>query len=215
MSIAQETESGAVKEAGGDSGRSPRTRWPWVVCSLVCAVAIAVSVTVIYIVTRSDSGSAATSTGSTASGSTISSAASVPASSYDTYRAGNARACAALEQYGRAFYTGTYQPLMTQSNGGHASMDVDPIELSAQLGVLYSQLDTSTLSGASPAVHDALSQSASDADALAQSFANIGVYGGKSPNMTSIVNSFTNALAACTMAGFQPSYFDPQALVGR
>ena len=62
--------------------------------------------------------------------------------------------------------------MLQDNDGGSVSMDADPIQLSAQLAVLDSQLDTRTLAGASEPVRSALTDAGDDAGSLAQAYAN-------------------------------------------
>jgi hypothetical protein len=134
----------------------------------------------------------------------------------------DAKVCAGedgLEQRGKAFYP-TYKQLM-QTHG--QAMSVKPIELSAQLAVLTTvaaegnEIDGSaTINQASSDVRLAVTKMVRDADRLAQHYADV-AKGDLSANsdVTPIINSFTDALIACSKAGQQPSWFNAQELKGQ
>lgn len=132
----------------------------------------------------------------------------------------DAQVCGDVERLGERFYTKTFAPLIMQP-GTNASTNVTPIELSAQLAALTTigsepgELDGSdAIAAASPGVSSAMITMVRDADRLAQRFADASVSGVVvGSDVTPIVNSFTDALIACTQAGYQPTWFDPEALV--
>ncbi|MHA6780267.1 hypothetical protein ACVGOW_04590 [Pseudonocardia saturnea] len=131
----------------------------------------------------------------------------------------DAQVCGDLEQLGGTFYTETFAPLLTQDQN-NVSMNVVPIELSAQLAVLTTiGAATGEISGAeaiansSPTVRAPMITMVQDADRLAERFAATSLSGVlASSDVTAILTSFAKALVACTQAGYQPSYFDPIAL---
>ena len=221
MSLTQEPPHASDVPDVGSNPRTPRrgNRLPWIVCGLVClVVALAAALVVVVIDERSPAPvSASSPTGSAyapSSPGTGGYSSGFPSVAPST-SAGDARACGALNQYGRAFYVETYRPVMLRGRGGYVTMDFEPIRLAAQLGVLDMKLDSATLADASQPVRSALQDAADDAGSLAQAYANVRVYGGRAPELTPIITSFTEALTSCTSAGYQPSYFNISEIAGR
>lgn len=129
--------------------------------------------------------------------------------------AADAPVCGSLGQVGRAFYEGSYSDLMkTQST------TVDPIQLAAQLSALTtvgappgSINGAAAIAAASPAVSVALITLTRDADRIAQRYIGVAQGAVTGSDVTPIIDSFTEALIACTRAGYQPIWFDPAALL--
>ena len=104
---------------------------------------------------------------------------------------------------------------------GGQGMSISPVELAAQLAGLTTVaaegdgIDGSAIvDQAGSDIRLPVSTMIRDADRLAQHYADV-VKGGLSANsdMTPIITSFTNALVACTKAGYQPTWFKPEELV--
>ncbi|MGV9864837.1 hypothetical protein [Rhodococcus koreensis] len=119
-----------------------------------------------------------------------------------------------LESRGRGFYSTFEQLMLTDGQ----ELSIAPISLSAQMGALTTigapgdEIDGSDIiDTASPDVRLALTKMIRDAERLAQHYADV-ANGSLVANsdLTPIVDSFTGALIACTMAGHQPSWFDPE-----
>lgn len=133
----------------------------------------------------------------------------------------DAEVCGDLERVGESFYTDTFAPMLME-NGTDLSLNVEPLQLSAQLAALTTiGAETGQIDGAeaigntSAAVRTPMITMVRDADRLAQRFVDASVTGVLVGNdVTEIVTSFAEALAACTTAGYQPAYFDPAALIG-
>ena len=122
-----------------------------------------------------------------------------------------------LAQRGQGFYP-TYRQLMQSGGQG---MSISPVELAAQLAGLTTVaaegdgIDGSAIvDQAGSDIRLPVSTMIRDADRLAQHYADV-AKGGLSANsdMTPIITSFTNALVACTKAGYQPTWFKPEELV--
>lgn len=125
--------------------------------------------------------------------------------------------CTSLAKTGQAFYEKTYSPVMHKTE-----LRVDPISLAAQLGALTTtgapsgSIDgTSAVLNASPTVREKLTIMVRDADRIAQRYADAATGAVIGSDITPIVNSFTDALIACSKAGYQPRWFDPKSLVSR
>ncbi|BBZ52720.1 hypothetical protein H7H82_03020 [Mycobacterium heidelbergense] len=104
-------------------------------------------------------------------------------------------------------------------------MNISPLTLSGQLRTLSTvgapsgQTDGSkAIDAASPDVRLALNKLARDSSELADHYAAIAnglPLSGPDRQLSPLVTSFTEALAACFHAGFRPSWFDPNELTGR
>jgi hypothetical protein len=136
----------------------------------------------------------------------------------------DAQVCGDLARVGAGFYNGYFSAMMIAGREGRlASTNADPITLAAQLGALTTvgapanQIDGSdAIAHASPAVASAMFSMVKDADRIAQSAANTAVTGLALVNdISPVITSFSKALVACSQAGYQPTYFDPHALLGR
>jgi hypothetical protein len=155
-----------------------------------------------------------TTTSTTASPTTTSATPSATAVNVKVCKGGDG-----LEWRGRGFYP-TYKQLMQTTGQG---MAIQPVELAAQLAGLTTigaegdEIDGSAMiDKSSPEVRLALTRMIRDADRLAQHFVDVSNGApAANPDMTAIVNSFTDALIACSKAGQQPSWFKPEELTGR
>jgi hypothetical protein len=138
-----------------------------------------------------------------------------PASSPSVSSVTDPAVCASLAKVGKAFYERTYTPLMHSE-----SIAASPIDLAAQLGALATtgatggSIDgTVAISGASPDIREKLTRMVRDADRLAQHYADVARGTTPGSDLTIMVNTFTDGLIACTRAGYQPDWFDPESLV--
>jgi len=76
---------------------------------------------------------------------------------------------------------------------------------------------SAAIDAASPAVRVALNKVVRDSSELARHYSDIAEglpVSGVDKELTPLVNSFTDALIACTDTGFKPSWFDPNELTG-
>lgn len=127
----------------------------------------------------------------------------------------DAAVCGSLGKVGRAFYEGAYTDLIEDETTA-----VQPIQLAAQLGALATtgapegEIDGSAaIAAASPAIRQPMIAMTRDADRLAQRFVDVAQGAVTGSDVTAVVNTFTNALVACSRAGYQPVWFDPAALL--
>ncbi|MBS2993242.1 hypothetical protein AC1659_28495 [Rhodococcus erythropolis] len=119
-----------------------------------------------------------------------------------------------LENRGKDFYPTYKEILLTDKSS------IQPATLSAQLVSLTTIAATGketdgseTINEASSDVRLAITKMIRDADRIAQHYTDVenGILSAES-DVTSIVNSYTDALIACTMSGNQPTWFIPEDL---
>lgn len=121
-----------------------------------------------------------------------------------------------LEDRGKDFYPTYKEILLTDESS------IKPVTLSAQLAYLTTIAETGngtdgseTINEASSDVRLAITKMIRDADRIAQHYTDVenGILSAES-DVTPIVNSYTDALIACTLSGNQPTWFIPEDLTG-
>ncbi|QXW00760.1 hypothetical protein [Rhodococcus globerulus] len=121
-----------------------------------------------------------------------------------------------LENRGKDFYPTFKKIILTDESS------IKPVTLSAQLVSLTTIAATGnetdgseTINEASSDVRLAVTKMIRDADRIAQHYTDVenGVLSAES-DVTPIVNSYTDALIACTLSGNQPTWFIPEDLTG-
>jgi len=111
--------------------------------------------------------------------------------------------------------------LVAQAQSG--SLDLSDVRRVLRNVVLFSLVgEAPDRGGAGWAPRDGLrvgagrrQDAADDAGSPAQGYANVRVYGGRSPELTPIITSLTEALTTCTSAGYWPSYSSVAEIAGR
>ena len=119
-----------------------------------------------------------------------------------------------LENRGKDFYPTFKEIILTDESS------IKPVTLSAQLANLttiaatHNEIDGSeTINQASPDVRLAITKMIRDDDRIAQHYTDVenGILSAES-DVTAIVNSYTDAVIACTLSGNQPTWFIPEDL---
>jgi hypothetical protein len=123
-----------------------------------------------------------------------------------------------LQNKGEALYN-SYRHLMRADGQSvvNAQLLSSQLRNLATVGAPPGQTDGSAaINAASPGVRLPLAKVVRDADTLAQRFADIAngsTASGVDRELTSLFNSFTDALLACARAGHAPAWFNPDDLI--
>ncbi|WP_306256356.1 hypothetical protein [Prescottella equi] len=123
---------------------------------------------------------------------------------------------AGLERWGLGIYS-TYKDLLLGNNSS-----LPAVTLARQLNDLTmigssggTEDGSKVVNEASPEIRLAMTKMIQDADRKAQHLADAANRGfGPDNDVTKAMTSYTQALTACTLAGYQPSWFDIEELTG-